>query len=230
MSSPGCLPVSSISFALPSTDCAANLYACALGMPSATAASAIASRNIKTYAGELPETPTTASIRCSGITSVLPKVSQSFTASAISSSVTSSLTQRAVIPSPTIAGVFGMVRMTFVFSPRRSPSHCKVLPGAIEIKICPAFTLSLISSRTPSRNCGFTARKTTSAKSTTCALVSAFRMPSSFSIFSRVLSDFAEAIISDASTSPLFRIPFNMAVAIFPQPIKPIFMIIFLLV
>ena len=55
LSSPGCFPVSRTIFALPRTACAANLYACALGIPSATAASAIASININTYAGELPQ-------------------------------------------------------------------------------------------------------------------------------------------------------------------------------
>ena len=172
-SSPGCLPVSSISFALPSTACAANLYACALGIPSATAASAIASRNINTYAGELPETPVTTSIRFSGMISVLPKLLQSFTASSVSSSVTRLFTQRPVIPSPTIAGVLGIVRTIFVFSPRCSASHFRVLPGAMDIKICSCRTWLFISSRTPSRNCGFTARKTTSANSTTCTFVSA---------------------------------------------------------
>ena len=38
-------------------------------------------------------------------------------------------------PSPTIAGVFGIVRITFVFSPSLSANHWRVLPGAIEIKI-----------------------------------------------------------------------------------------------
>ena len=40
------------------------------------------------------------------------------------------------------------------------------------------------------------------------------------------LEAMADAMISVAATSLLFRIPFKMAVAIFPQPIKPIFMII----
>ena len=44
----------------------------ALGMPSATAASAMASININTYAGELPLTATTASIIYSGTTSTFP--------------------------------------------------------------------------------------------------------------------------------------------------------------
>ena len=47
-SSPGCFPVSSTIFALPSTACAAKVYACCLGMPPATAASAIASMNRNT--------------------------------------------------------------------------------------------------------------------------------------------------------------------------------------
>jgi len=39
LSSAGCFPVSKTIFALPSTAWAANLYACARGIPSATAAS-----------------------------------------------------------------------------------------------------------------------------------------------------------------------------------------------
>ena len=45
--SPGCIPVSRSILALPRTDCAANSYACFLGIPSATAASARASRKSK---------------------------------------------------------------------------------------------------------------------------------------------------------------------------------------
>ena len=48
LSSAGCFPVSKTIFALPSTAWAANLYACARGIPSATAASAIASINRNT--------------------------------------------------------------------------------------------------------------------------------------------------------------------------------------
>ena len=64
--SPGCFPVSNTILALPKTACAANSYANALGIPSATASSAIASININTYAGELPLMPTTVSKRFSG--------------------------------------------------------------------------------------------------------------------------------------------------------------------
>ena len=73
LSSPGCFPVSRTIFALPSTAWAANVYAWLLGMPPATAASAIASININTYAGELPLTAVTTSISFSSIISAFEK-------------------------------------------------------------------------------------------------------------------------------------------------------------
>ena len=62
LSTPGWVPVSSTIFAAPSTACAANVYAYARGMPCRTAASAIASINRSTYAGDEPLTAVTTSI------------------------------------------------------------------------------------------------------------------------------------------------------------------------
>ena len=109
--SPGCIPVSNTIFALPYTACAANSYACFLGMPSATAPSAIASININTNAGELPLTAPTTSRIFSVTVSARPNERSSTSASSSSLSVTSLFGQTPVIPSPTNAGVFGMVRI-----------------------------------------------------------------------------------------------------------------------
>ena len=145
LSSPGCLPVSSTIFALPRTACAAKRYACARGIPSATAASAIASININTYAGELPLTETTTSIRRSGSISAFPQLSRIFSTSCISASDTSSLQHTPVMPSPTRAGVFGMHLTSFTFLPNCSSSHASVFPGAMEMIIFFSSTASLIS-------------------------------------------------------------------------------------
>ena len=145
MSSPGCLPVSRTIFALPSTACAAKRYACALGMPSATAASAIASININTYAGELPLTPTTTSIISSSTISVFPNPAKIRQTVSTSSLLHVALPQTQLMPSPTSAGVFGMVRTIFnVFS--NNPSiHVSFFPGAIETTMVSSATTSRIS-------------------------------------------------------------------------------------
>ena len=110
-SSPGCLPLSKTSLALPSTIWAAYSCALARGRPQATPPSASASMNWYTQAGPQPETQLAASIRVSGTGSSRPAGAISLQNSASSSAVTW-LEQYWIIPSPTEAGVLGMMRMT----------------------------------------------------------------------------------------------------------------------
>ena len=222
--SPGCIPVSRSILALPRTDCAANSYACFLGIPSATAASARASRKRNTYAGELPLTPVTVSIRYSGTTSARPKLFRRVKTSCSSSSVTRSLAQTPVIPSPTSAGVFGMVRINFVGFPISVPSHCKDLPGRIdtiifsgEMKFLTRFIIFFIWF-------GFTARNTRSDPATTASLSIVAWTPNWLVKRSTLFSVRTDTRMSSADTTPFWIIPPIMALAMLPPPIKPTFM------
>lgn len=86
------------------------------------------------------------SIRFSPTISVLPKPLQISCTSERSSLETFALGHIPIMPSPTIAGVFGMVRMILTGFSNSSSSHLRVLPGAIvtiifscksRLRICP---------------------------------------------------------------------------------------------
>ncbi len=84
-------------------------------------------------------------------------------------------------------------------------------------------TKSLISAITSARNTGFTARISTSA----CFAVSLLSVPAVIPYFPQTLSAvsfvLAEPTISSARKPPVPSIPPIIASAIFPSPIKPIF-------
>ena len=133
-SAAGCWPVSSTIRAEPATAAAAMRYADALGNPSATPASAMASMNIYTYAGEQPATAVAASKRCSESTSPSPNDWTKAMTRALSASLSPSPYATDVIPQPMAAGVLGINRTIF-FAPVFSASHESVLPGAMETTI-----------------------------------------------------------------------------------------------
>ena len=168
--SAGCFPVSNTILALPRTDCAANEYACVLGIPASTAASAIASINMKTYAGELPLTPTTASIRCSDTTLALPKLFIMSRASFSSSLVALLFKQIAVHPSPTKAGVFGIQRTKRICFANPSSIQAMLLPATMEIISLSIVISSLISVITSGKKIGLTANTMISEFFTTSLL------------------------------------------------------------
>ena len=98
--------------------------------------------------GELPLTAVTTSIRCSGMTSVCENPLQRSRTRAISASVTRAPAHIPIMPSLTIDGVFGIVRITFKFRPSTSSNHTSVFPGAMDTRICSSVRRSLISSNT----------------------------------------------------------------------------------
>lgn len=119
-----------------------------------------------------------------------------------SSSVTRLFRQMAVTPSPTRAGVLGMVRIILALG-RKSV----LMPGATVMN-----TLSAILVRleiTCEYICGLMVRKMKSAKSAA-------------DWFSESESD---ALISSSATIPLLTMPFIIAFAILPWPMKLIFMV-----
>ena len=137
--------------AAPFTAWAANMYACFLGIPHRTAPSASASINIYTKAGELPLAHTTAFISASSINSAFPHAPNSFSSTFSSTSENSSFLQLSpVMPSPIIAGVFGMARTILLSFPSSSFSSSMVFPGASEIITCSGVSIYRIPFMTSS--------------------------------------------------------------------------------
>ena len=109
---PGCCPVTCISFALPSTVCAIRRYAVARERPYLTPASAYASMNMSTNAGPHPLMTPPIPMSSDGSTSTMPSPSNSFFITASSSSHSEHWSSKRNTPSPTIAGVLGITHCT----------------------------------------------------------------------------------------------------------------------
>jgi len=90
-------------------------------------------------------------------------------------------------------------------------------------------TTSLIWSITSGKKMGFTARNRMSACAATILLSVVVLILNFVLTFSTVVSVLAEPMMSSGAAIPFCNIPPIMAVAIFPSPINPIFMISFLL-
>ena len=182
--------------------------------------------NMNTYAGELPLTPTTTSISLSGTTLAMPKERSRKSTCSKSSSVTFSPAQTPVQPSSTRAGVLGMQRISLSSGlPNASFRYCRFLPAAMLTIRVSAFTASLISAITSGKKIGFTARNRTSACAAT-VLLSVDVLILNFDLtFSTVASVLEEPMMSSGFAMPFCSMPPIIAVAIFPNPINPIFII-----
>lgn len=90
------------------------------------------------------------SISFSSIISAFEKPEHKSSTVSSSSCDTLSFAQTPIMPSPTMAGVFGMVRITFKLFPNISSNHESDLPGAIETMISSSLTVSFISAITSS--------------------------------------------------------------------------------
>ncbi len=192
-------------------------------MPAFTAPSASASRKRKTNAGELPLTPTTASINFSGTSSAMPKLSSSSMHPFISSSVTFSFLHTPLHPSPTIAGVLGIQRTSLMHFPNESSICAIVFPAAMLMTIASFFIQSLISGMTLPNICGFTARISMSASDATSALLFRISIPYASLTALPVSCVLADPKMSAGFAMPFASIPSIIAFAIFPSPINPIF-------
>ncbi len=170
LSSPGCFPVSRTIFAEPKTACAANLYALSLGIPDRTAASAMASMNMKTYAGLLPVSAVTSLIRPSSSSSAFPEYPKSSIMLSFSWGDWVPSKHTRATPSPTRAGVLGMVRTTLVLCPSMSLYHDMGSPTTMVTRILLPRTFP-ISSRTAFAYLGLTARNMMSEEQTSSILL-----------------------------------------------------------
>ncbi len=190
----------------------------------------MASININTYAGELPLTPTTTSIRRSGTTLAMPKERSRESTCSVSSSVTFSPMHTPVQPSSTRAGVLGMQRISLSSGlPNASFRYCRFLPAAMLTIRVSAFTASLISAITSGKKIGFTAKNRISACSATAVLSVVVLILNFVLTFSAVVSVLEEPMMSSGFAMPFCSMPPIIAVAIFPNPINPIFIISVLL-
>ena len=122
----------------------------------------------------------------------------------------------------------GIQRTIFICLPKAPSSHAIVFPAAMLITTVSAETASFISAMTSERNCGFTASTRMSAASATSLLVFLILTPYLSAIFSLVAEVLAVPIISSAFTMFFFSMPDIIASAIFPSPINPIFMLVYL--
>ena len=147
-----------------------------------------------TKAGLLPETAVTTSIRRSLTHSVFPKVPHSLSAVCFWASVTEAPAHMPVMPSPILAGVFGMMRTIFVPSPSADSRSAIVLPAAIEMTRVSFLRDPLICGSTKGRTNGFTARNRTSANAAAAAL-----SPASIPVISRI-SARVSGLAADAMT------------------------------
>src|SRR5215831_2897528 len=177
LSAPGCNPVSSRSFAAPSTVWVARVIAVARSSPMRTPPSARDSITTATYAGPEPDRPVTASIISSPSTTTRPTAAKISRATSRSPGSSPSAFAIAVAPSRTRAGVFGITRMRRESLGRRDRIFSVATPAAIEIRSLRRVTAGAISVATASMICGFTARITMSALRTSPALSDETWMP-----------------------------------------------------
>src|SRR6185436_3767948 len=221
LSAPGCSPVSSRSFAAPSTVWVARVIAVARSRPMRTPPSASDSITIATYAGPEPDRPVTASIISSPSTTTRPTAPKISRATSRSPASSPSALAIAVAPSRTRAGVFGITRMRRASLGRRARILSVATPAAIEIRSLPRVTAGAISVATASMICGFTARITMSARFTSSALSDETWMPYCRSSSFRRSGRTSVAKIAWAGTSLAARSPLMSASPMLPAPRKP---------
>ena len=166
--------------------------------------------------------PTTISIIFSCTSLTVPNAFRSSFTYSISPSDTSSPCTTAVQPSSTSAGVLGMQRTSLIFLPNSSSMDAMVLPAAMLTTTVSSLTASLISAMTSGKNCGFTAKNSTSTADATSVLVEAVSMPYSFLHRSTASGSLSVPSISLDNTSFFFSNPPIIAEAILPSPINPI--------
>ena len=116
--------------------------------------------------------------------STFPIAENSFSALASCSSETNFPLHKAVAPSRTRAGVFGIARITPASLPMLSSMKLVEMPAAIEMIIALFFINCFISSKTSGIFCGFTERKIISAPIIASPLFSAIEIPYFFCKFS----------------------------------------------
>jgi hypothetical protein len=130
----------------PDQVCTASSVAAGRGSPNSTPASIMDSARWNRYAGPDPLIAVTASCWYSGTQIVLPLARNSSSARARWSSVHRVPAERAAIPSPTSAGMFGITRTTATWSVRCASMSGPGIPAATEMTSVPGWS----SSRTPS--------------------------------------------------------------------------------
>ena len=181
-SASGCSFVLSTISAAPLTVCAASFTATLLGSPMRTPPHAIASMNMYTYAAPLPDTPVTASIRCSLSHTYSPTDPKSASAAARSPLLSSGESHSAVMPQPTKAGVLGITRSTCALSGKSLCSCSSVHPAAIDTTNLP-LSAPAYGATAFSRTCGLTASTIMSQSANSSSVLGASATPMSASRF-----------------------------------------------
>ena len=184
--------------AAPFTVCAASFSAIGRGNPALTPPSASASIKRYTYAGPLPLTAVTASMSLGSTLITSPTAPNKVSANARSSAASESPDSNTIMPSPIIAGVFGITLSTRAVAGRaffsRSPPH----PPAIDIT-------ALLEKRS---NCS----------SNKCEHTFGFTAISSRSLFSiRLASDSAMDTPKSRSNARHFSISGSKTVVLSPE-------------
>ena len=181
--------------------------------------------NRNTNAGEEPLRPVTASIKCSGTSSAIPKQESRFMVRSHSAWVTLPSRQAAIAPSPTKAGVLGITRMMCAASLFSRPcSFSRLHPATMERISASGRTEGAIWHSTSAIYCGFTANSRQSAWAT-AVLSSVTCTPSSPAIFSSNAVFLSDTRISSGWHTPVFSHCRRIAPPMLPQPMIPIFSI-----
>ncbi|MNV36314.1 hypothetical protein D3C71_1277870 [compost metagenome] len=117
----------------PSRVCTTSVRAASAGRPWAMAAASIASASRNTYAGPLPDTAVTASMRASSsIHTVRPALASTRSACWRWAGLTAAVAYRPVTPAPSSAGVLGIARTTAGLPPSQRSSCSLVMPAAMD--------------------------------------------------------------------------------------------------
>ena len=223
----GLLPDCFTSSTLPSMVPRASFKATSRVRPAFTPPRVRPSMNSKTYAGALPESPVTASMRDSAtrqVTPMLPKISSAILRVA---SETPSVA-RPTEPLPTVSGKFGITRSTWFFSPRTSRRLLRTTPAMMLMNVFSLLSVAAAafhSAATSLKICGFTQRKVTLAFSIPSAKLATRTQPRALTA-SAALSLGSKKKMFLASV-PAFKRPRRMAPPMLPVPAKKIVVFIF---
>ena len=130
----------------------------------------------------------------------------------------------AVAPASAMAAVFGIVRMTRASAGSRASIDSMGTPAAMEMTSALGLNARPMGRRTLSMTCGLTASTMTSAHAASFALSRVVVMPCSAASSDSRSSRTSLAWICAAVTVPEWSSPLMSAPAMFPAPMKPIFL------
>ena len=217
-SSAGCIPDCFANRVEPSSVSMTRSCAMWRGKPRWTAASMSASITRKTYVGPVPETAVAMATIFSSSTSISwPRAPSSAAAWARCSSVVSGVAYQTVMPLPSRAGVFGMLRTTWSW-PRKPVRAAVVAPARTLSTSWPRRRCGPISRPTLASIWGLIPNRMTSAPSTASVFEATVRMPYSRSRCSRRSGRGWLATTWPGSTSLPRSMPAIIASAMTPEP------------